>query len=110
VKNLIVEQDERKIILPFASDPQPAPKPEVIKEDALTVGDSKTITLKGANFNSVQEIRFEGRVLSFEAKDDGATLLLTVPGELTVLPGSKEITLLLKDGKSLTHTLKVSPR
>ena len=107
VKNLIVTQDGHNLILPLASAPQPSPKPEVIKADDVAVGDSKIIKLKGANFNSIQEARFEGRVLSFDLDDDGATLLLSVPGEMTTLSGTKTVTFVLKDGKTVTYELKV---
>lgn len=107
VKNLIVAQDGRNLILPLASAPQPSPKPEVIKADDVTVGDSKIVKLKGANFSSIQEVRFEGRVLSFDLDDDGATLLLSVPGEMTALPGTKVVTFILKDGKTAPYELKV---
>ena len=110
VKNVIVSQNGKNIILPIAVEPQPSAKPEVHSADALAMGDSKIVTLKGANFNSIQEIRFEGRVLAFEVKDDGATLLLSVPSEMTVLPGSKDLLGTLKDGKPFTYQLKVAGR
>jgi hypothetical protein len=107
VKNLIVAQDGHNLILPLAVAPQPSPKPSVISADNVTVGDSKIIKLKGANFGSIQEVRFEGRVLSFDLDDDGATLLLSVPGEMTALPGTKAVTFALKDGKTVIYELKV---
>jgi hypothetical protein len=110
VKNVIVSQDKKNIILPITVDPQPAAKPEVHAADPVAMGDSKVVTLKGANFNSIQEIRFEGRVLAIEVKDDGATLLLSVPSEMTVLPGSKDLLGTLKDGKPFTYQLKVLGR
>jgi hypothetical protein len=110
VKQLIVKQGGQHFLLPLTSPAQPSPKPKVIKAGQVKVGDSKVVTIEGANFDSIQEVRFEGRVFVFETEDDGATLKLAVTLDLTAVAGTKQLSFVLKDGKTTTYDLEVVSR
>ncbi len=115
VGQIIVRQDDSNgvftnVVLPLTVSAGPSPKPQVMSQDTISVGDAKVIKLKGANFGSIKNILFEGQSLHFDLDDDGATLNLTVPSVVTALAGTKKLDLVLKDDNVIPYNLTVGPR
>ncbi len=101
VSNIIVTKGDKTIILPIDLKAVPAAKPDFHEPfPTINQGDSKSIEFKGANFSSLQDIKFEGKTLRFTAKNDGATLEIELTTEVTGLKGVKKLNYTLKDGKS----------
>jgi hypothetical protein len=110
VNNIIIIQDEKALILPIELKAAaiPTPKPTFHEPfPAINQGDSKTILFKGANFSSLQDVKFEGKTLRFNPKDDGAALEIEITTEVTALKGKKKLTYTLKDGKSDSIEIEV---
>ena len=73
----------------------------------MNKGDSKGITLRGANLESIKGVFFENRALTFELSKDKLSIELFVPSTVTGSTGEKQITMVMKDDKRVPYTIVV---
>lgn len=114
LQRIIVNQaNGEPFVLEIKTPPAPSPKPVVNQASIPQVltGDITTIRIKGANFTSIASVRFIGdQKLDFVSDEGGETLDIQLTEAVTRLAGEKELTFVLKDGKTTPFKLNVASR
>jgi hypothetical protein len=109
IKQLLVSQGEARKLLAYPSTP--APKPSVTSVPAIAQGDSKWITVTGANLASIRTVVFNGNTeLKVQPDAAGTSVRIFITASVTATAGSKEIEMTNAAGDKVTFTLKVDPR
>jgi hypothetical protein len=113
VKSLMVYEGSNHAAVAVALQlpkPPSVPTPVVEKADDVTEGDVKTFTIKGTDFGSIEDLKFEGKSLDVDIAPDGTSMNVTLTSAVTAKAGDKELQLHLKNGAITSYILKVQKK